>query len=56
MNANLGQLDEAAARSDGNGIRELVSELATTPAAKNGTAAPAASPSKVARLEATPGS
>jgi hypothetical protein len=35
LNAYLGQLDEAAARSDGNGVRELAEQLSTTPAAMN---------------------
>jgi len=38
LNAYLGQLGEAAARSDGNGVRDLADELATIPAATNGTA------------------
>jgi hypothetical protein len=36
LNAYLGQLDEAAARSDGNGVRDLADELAAAPG--NGTA------------------
>lgn len=36
--AYLGQLDEAAARSDGNGVRDLADELAATPDATSGTA------------------
>ena len=39
LNAYLGQLDEAAARSDGNGVRELAEQLSTIPATMNGTAA-----------------
>jgi hypothetical protein len=39
LNAYRGQFDEAAARSDGNGVRELADELATTPTTMNGTAA-----------------
>ena len=39
LNAYLGQLDEAAARSDGNGVRELAEELSTIRATMNGTAA-----------------
>ena len=39
LNAYRGQFDEAAARSDGNGVRELADELATTPATMNGTGA-----------------
>ena len=38
LNAYLGQLDEAAARSDGNGIRELAEQLSTIPVTMNGTA------------------
>jgi hypothetical protein len=38
LNAYLGQLDEAAARSDGNGVRELAEQLATTQVTMNGTA------------------
>ena len=38
LNAYLGQLDEAAARSDGNGVRELTEQLSTTPATMNVTA------------------
>ena len=36
LNAYLGQLDEAAARSDGNGVRELVEQLSTIQATMNG--------------------
>ncbi len=39
LNAYRGQFDEAAARSDGNGVRELADELATTPVTMNGTGA-----------------
>jgi len=39
LNAYLGQLDEAAARSDGNGVRDLADELASGPPAANETAA-----------------
>ncbi|MGH3219877.1 MAG: hypothetical protein ACRDPY_14430 [Streptosporangiaceae bacterium] len=38
LNAYLGQLDEAAARSDGNGIRDLADQLATIPGTASGTA------------------
>ena len=38
LNAYLGQLDEAAARSDGNGVRDLADELTTIPAAVHGSA------------------
>jgi hypothetical protein len=38
LNAYLAQLDEAAARSDGNGIRDLADELALAPAADSGPA------------------
>ena len=38
LNAYLGQIDEAAARSDGNGIRELVEQLSTIRVTMNGTA------------------
>jgi hypothetical protein len=39
LTAYLGQLGEAAARSDGNGVRDLADELATAPDTANGTAA-----------------
>ena len=38
LNAYLGELDEAAARSDGNGVRDLADELATIPATAPGSA------------------
>ena len=38
LNAYLGQIDEAAARSDGNGVRDLADQLATIPATASGTA------------------
>ena len=39
LNAYLGQIDEAAARSDGNGVRDLADQLATIPATASDTAA-----------------
>jgi hypothetical protein len=39
LNAYLGQLDEAAARSDGNGVRDLADELASAPGGGIATAA-----------------
>jgi hypothetical protein len=44
LNAYLGQLDEAAARSDGNGVRDLADELTTIPAAVHGSAIAALTP------------
>ena len=41
LNAYLGQLDEAAARSDGNGVRDLADELAEASAARGCPAAAA---------------
>ena len=38
LNAYLGQLNEAAARSDGNGVRDLADQLATIPVTASGTA------------------
>jgi hypothetical protein len=38
LNAYLGQFDEAAARSDGNGVRELAEQLSTIRVTMNGTA------------------
>lgn len=38
LNAYLGQLDEAAARSDGNGVRDLADELTTIPTTTSGPA------------------
>lgn len=39
LTAYLGQLDEAAARSDGNGVRDLADELAAASGARGGQAA-----------------
>jgi hypothetical protein len=39
LGAYLGQLDEAAARSDGNGVRDLVEELAVSGSGSQATAA-----------------
>jgi len=38
LNAYLGQLDDAAARSDGNGVRDLADELASAGRTADGTA------------------
>jgi hypothetical protein len=38
LNAYLGQLNEAAARSDGNGVRDLADQLATIPVTASDTA------------------
>ena len=50
LNAYLGQLDEAAARSDGNGVRDLADELAAASAARGGPAAAALRMEVVHRL------
>ena len=50
MNAYLGQLDEAAARSDGNGVRDLADELAEASGAGGGPAAAALRMEVVQRL------
>lgn len=40
LNVYLGELDEAAARSDGNGVRDLADELATIPVTALGRLSP----------------